>query len=604
VAIAGATNASYTIASAASTDAATYEALASNSAGTVKSNASTVTVTSSGAPQITSQPASQTVPAGSDASFSVTASGSPAPTYQWRKNGTAISGATAATLVLRSITSADAATYTVLVTNLAGSVLSSNAVLSVGAPPVFTVQPATQAVNLGTYVALSATASGVPSPALQWFKNGVAIPGANYGTLAFSSITSSDLATYHVTATNSSGSARSVDATLVVAGPPVITSQPTAARVPAGSTVTFAVEATASPAPTYQWKKGVVNIAGATTSKLTLVNVQLADEGDYRVEVSNSVGWIQSSKARLQVTDPTTTATNNAGGKTGNGKPGTAKTETETTAETAGSASRIINLSVRSRAGTGDDGLIVGFVIGGSSAKSMLLRGVGPTLGDFGVADALFDPTLKLYSGSEMTASNDDWSNEANAVEIVGTSARLGAFSLPEAGADSAMMARLATGAYTLQLNSKTSASGVALAEVYDAAASDPSSLVNLSVRTAVGTGADAPNVGFVVSGTTPKRVMIRAVGPTLAAFGVTNVLADPQLEIFREGVLLDTNDNWSGDPLLAETFARVGAFALADDKSRDAVLFMTLMPGAYTVVASGVNSGTGIALVEVYDVP
>jgi hypothetical protein len=155
-----------------------------------------------------------------------------------------------------------------------------------------------------------------------------------------------------------------------------------------------------------------------------------------------------------------------------------------------------------------------------------------------------------------------------------------------------------------VQVNGKDTATGVALVEVYDAAATNPANLINLSVRTNVGAGADAPNVGFVVSGTAAKRVLIRAVGPTLAAFGVPDVLADPELQIFKGGELLEANDNWGGDPALAAAFARIGAFGLADGNSKDAVLLVTLQPGAYTVVASGVNSSTGIALVEVYDVP
>jgi hypothetical protein len=266
--------------------------------------------------------------------------------------------------------------------------------------------------------------------------------------------------------------------------------------------------------------------------------------------------------------------------------------------------SRIVNLSVRSRAGSGNSGLIVGFVIGGGASKPMLLRGVGPTLGNFGVPNVLSDPTLSLYSGAVVTASNDDWAKGSNVSQIVATSARLGAFTLPDASVDSALMANLDTGAYTVQVNGKETATGVALVEVYDAAASNPASLVNLSVRTNVGSGADAPNVGFVLSGTEARRVLIRAVGPTLAAFGVSDLLADPQLEIFKGGVLLDSNDNWGGDPALSAIFARVGAFSFADGKSRDAVLLVTLQPGAYTVVASGVSGTTGIALVEVYDVP
>jgi hypothetical protein len=265
--------------------------------------------------------------------------------------------------------------------------------------------------------------------------------------------------------------------------------------------------------------------------------------------------------------------------------------------------SGLVNLSVRANAGTGADGLIVGFVINGSSSKSVLVRGVGPTLRDFGVTGALSDPQLSLYSGALMTASNDDWSANENAIQIAGTSVRVGAFGLADQTSDSALMATLENGAYTVQLSGKGSASGVALVEVYDAASSGSGQLVNLSVRAYVG-GSEVPNVGFVVAGNTPRKVMIRAVGPALGAFGVTDSISDPQLELFRGSTRVDQNDNWGGSATLSSTFAQVGAFGLSDTASQDAALVTTLEPGAYTVVVTGVNGSKGVGLVEVYDVP
>jgi hypothetical protein len=164
-------------------------------------------------------------------------------------------------------------------------------------------------------------------------------------------------------------------------------------------------------------------------------------------------------------------------------------------------------------------------------------------------------------------------------------------------------MATLNTGAYTVQLNGKES-TGVALVEVYDAAANGFARLVNLSVRAQIGEGSEAPNVGFVIAGTGPRRVMIRAVGPSLEAFGVTDAIRDPQIELFRGATRIDQNDNWDGSDTLSATFALVGAFGFADNSSRDAVLLTTLDPGAYTVVISGMNGAKGIGLVELYDVP
>jgi hypothetical protein len=243
-------------------------------------------------------------------------------------------------------------------------------------------------------------------------------------------------------------------------------------------------------------------------------------------------------------------------------------------------------------------------VIDGAQAKPVLVRGVGPTLRQFGVSGALLDPQLALYSGATVAAANDDWGSNENVAQIVGASARVGAFGLVDQASDSALMASLAQGAYTVQLTGKETSTGVALVEVYDAASNNDAQLVNLSVRTYIASGSDAPNVGFVIAGPTPRRLLIRAVGPTLGNFGVNDAVSDPQLELFRGNVRIDHNDNWGGGTSFGDTFAQVGAFGFAEASSKDAVIVTTLEPGAYTVVVSGVKGAKGIGLVEVYDAP
>jgi len=141
--------------------------------------------------------------------------------------------------------------------------------------------------------------------------------------------------------------------------------------------------------------------------------------------------------------------------------------------------------------------------------------------------------------------------------------------------------------------------SGVVLVELYDAGAGNSPRLANVSARNHVGTGGDLLIAGFVVDGVGPKSVLIRAVGPTLAAFGVQGTLADPKLQIFQGERLVAENDDWS--PSLATAFGRVGAFSLVAG-SLDAALTLTLQPGAYTAQITGVNGGTGEALVEIYE--
>ncbi|MDP3073491.1 MAG: immunoglobulin domain-containing protein [Opitutaceae bacterium] len=168
------------------------------------------------APQITTQPLSQTVTSGANVTFTAAALGSPAPTFQWRKNGTGIAGATNATLTLPAVTTADAASYTLVATNAAGSATSNTATLTVNTAPQITTQPASQTVNVGASVTFTAAASGTPAPTLQWRKNGTAIAGATTAALTLPAVTAADAASYTLVATNAAGAATSNPATLTV----------------------------------------------------------------------------------------------------------------------------------------------------------------------------------------------------------------------------------------------------------------------------------------------------------------------------------------------------------------------------------------------------
>ncbi|MBL9190565.1 MAG: immunoglobulin domain-containing protein [Opitutaceae bacterium] len=630
VAIAGATEATLSLIGLGSGDAGNYTVIATNVAGAVTSNTCVLTVVVpppppsnpnppsnptpppppppppgnppgpgpvNTAPSIIVQPTSlQTVVAGTSASISVVASGSPTPTYQWRKNNVNITGATGYSLSLPALTAADAAVYSVVVSNSSGSVVSGNATLVVQAKPAVVRHPAAQAVSIGARASFTVSVAAIPGASYQWRKNGVAIPGATASALQLPSVSAADFGNYSVVATNSLGTVTSFDAPLQLAAPPVIMAQPASQTVAAKSNVTLTVEASGAPTPTFQWKRNGVVIPGATGSVLTLKGVTTADEGVYLAEVSNSIGYALSAAATLTVTDST-----GVGGSTGGGDGAGPTPPTQPSVV----ASKIVNLSVRSTAGSGADVLIVGFVVGGgTSGKPVLVRGVGPTLGLFGVAGTLGDPTLSLHTGAVMTAANDDWGSNANATLIEQTSARLGAFALPALSADSALMSTLPAGAYTVQVAGKASGNGVALVEVYDAAAANSGTFINLSVRARVEAGPETPNLGFVITGTTSKRVMIRAAGPTLSAFGVGDVLADPKVQLYQGSRLVAENDNWGGDAIMTAIFAQVGAFGFAEPTSRDAALIVTLAPGAYTAVISGGGESSGVALIEVYDVP
>jgi len=274
------------------------------------------------------------------------------------------------------------------------------------------------------------------------------------------------------------------------------------------------------------------------------------------------------------------------------------------TVRKAVSTTRLVNLSIRSSVGVGDQTLIVGFVIAGSDPKPVLLRGIGPTLAGMGVANANPDPRLTLFDrhGTPLQ-ENNDW---GGAEELAAAFAALGAFPLPPTSKDSALYTSLQPGVYTSHLGSVAGANGVGLAEIYDGDLHTSTRIVNASARTVTGGGDNVLIAGFVLVGDAPKTVLVRGVGPSLVAQGVgaASVVADPQLSLYRGGVRIDGNNDWAGSPALKYAFHTVGAFDLDSDNSRDAALLATLDPGAYTAVVSGANNTAGVALVEVYETP
>jgi parvulin-like peptidyl-prolyl isomerase len=260
-------------------------------------------------PTISTPPTAQTACVGGKVTFSVTAAGKAPLSYQWRKDGTAISGATAATYTIGSVTAGDAGSYTVVVTNAAGSITSAAAVLTVNVPPTITAQPAAQSACPGKSVLFSVTAAGTPPLAYQWKKDGTPIAGATTAIYTVPVVTSADEGTYTVVVTNSCGSVTSTPAALSLGAAPTITSEPTAQTVCAGQSVELTVAATGTPPLTYQWLKDGVEIAGATAATYTIPAAASTDAGAYSATVANSCGTVTSRTAALTVsTAPTITA--------------------------------------------------------------------------------------------------------------------------------------------------------------------------------------------------------------------------------------------------------------------------------------------------------
>ncbi len=300
--IGGATGTSYTVADAQPGDAGSYSVVVSNIAGTVPSANAVLTVNV--APAITTQPADQNVNQTSNAVFSVEATGTPAPSYQWRKDGTPIGGATGTSYTVANAQPGDAGSYSVVVSNIAGTVPSANAVLTVNVAPAITTQPADQNVNQTSNAVFSVEATGTPAPAYQWRFNGTNISGATDSSYVLADAQPANAGSYSVVVSNVAGTVTSADAVLTVNVPPGITGQPQSVTVAIGSNVTFTVTATGTLPLGYQWRFNGTNLAAATDSAYTRADAQLADAGSYSVIVSNLAGMVTSDDAVLSVTQP------------------------------------------------------------------------------------------------------------------------------------------------------------------------------------------------------------------------------------------------------------------------------------------------------------
>jgi autotransporter-associated beta strand protein len=299
IGIIGANASTYAIASAADSDVAGYTVVVTNIYGTATS-APPATLTVIDPPVITSQPQSRTNNAGTTATFTVGYTGT-APGFQWYKGLTAIGGATTATLTLANVQDADAASYSVVLTNIIGTVTSSNATLTVIDAPVITGQPQSRTNNAGTTATFTVSYNGT-APSFQWYKGVAAIGGATTATLTLANVQDVDAASYSVVLTNAAGTVTSSNATLTVIDAPVITGQPQSRTNNAGTTATFTVVYTGT-APGFQWYKGLTGIGGATTATLTLANVQDVDAASYSVVLTNAAGTVTSSNATLTVID-------------------------------------------------------------------------------------------------------------------------------------------------------------------------------------------------------------------------------------------------------------------------------------------------------------
>ena len=273
-------------------------------------------------------------------------------------------------------------------------------------------------------------------------------------------------------------------------------------------------------------------------------------------------------------------------------------------------APRLSNISTRAFVQTGDNVLIGGFIIQGTQTKRVIIRAIGPELTQYGVPNALFNPTLELHDRmGALIGSNDNWQHTIiggiitmNQVQDIRNSGYA-----PGDGRESAIIADLSPGNYTAILHGVNNMTGVALVEVYDLSANADSILVNISSRAFVQTDDNVMIGGFVIQGTQPKKVIIRAIGPELTRYGVPNALPDPTLGLHdHTSALIASNDNWQttviGGVITKDQVTDIQNSGHAPTQPTESAIIATLPPGNYTAIVRAKNIIVGVALVEVYD--
>ena len=252
-----------------------------------------------------------------------------------------------------------------------------------------------------------------------------------------------------------------------------------------------------------------------------------------------------------------------------------------------------LNLSTRGLVSVGDNVLIGGFVVSGTKPKNMVLRALGPSLSGFGLSDVLSDPVLKVYDHSgTLIAINDNWQSDPQHFVVASNGLA------PERLSESAIARSLAPGAYTVIVSGKDATPGIGLVELYDISAQANSKFENISTRGSVGTQDNILISGFIIGDVDSATVVVRALGPTLAAYGVSGVLSDPTLTIYdSHGSIIASNDNWQDDP----NASLVEKNGLTPANASESALVLHLPAGKYTAVVRGANDGTGVGLAEVY---
>lgn len=462
-------------------------------------------------------------------------------------------------------------------------------------PSAATLALSTTSARPGDTVTLTASAEGSPPRTYEWYRENAggralvavtAVPqwsftvaGREFGTFPDDGNFSVKVRNaYEPDVQSHPNDGATSPALALEVNPPALAliEQPTQLSSPTGRDLTLAVTAADGFGVLYEWRReGQIISPASTLNRLTLENVTAADAGVYSVTLLREEDDTQLTSAPITVT--------------------------------VDDVARFVNLSTRTLAGPGERTTILGFALDTppNVARRVLIRGVGPGM-NVTLPGRLADPRLTIYDANQtVVASNDDW---ASSGLTAGDFDAIGAFALPPGSRDAALVLTTSQrGTYTVHLTGADPTPGLALIELYE---NDRVAhrIVNLSTRAYVGLGDAVAIPGFFIAGSTPKRVLVRAVGPALTGL-VNEPLANPHLTLFGGmGIMLASNDDWAAGTAseveaLEAAFAAAGAFPLPRG-SADAALVVTLPPGGYTAIATGVNDTTGVALVEVYELP
>ncbi|PZR73394.1 MAG: hypothetical protein DLM73_10790 [Chthoniobacterales bacterium] len=494
--------------------------------------------------------------------------GTGSETFQWRKNGVNIPGATDQLYIINSVSASDAGSYDVVVSNSCGSDISAPVTLTVYS---FTLSPNQNFGVSGSPGIVNVTSTG---SSCSW----TAVSNASFITInSGASGTGNGTVGFTVAANPNSGQRTG---TMTIAGLTFTVSQD-------GTNCSYSIAPTSQTLDANASTKTVAVTTNAgcnwtATSNDSFISINSGANGTGNGTVTYTVAANFNTTQRI----------------------GTLTIAGQTFTVTQGAAPGLVaNVSTRLPVGQDPNALIQGFIVQGpaGSTKKIIVRALGPFLQQFGITDFLANPALDIFDGNQVkVASNDNWRTTQVGGLITGDQfAEINASGLaPTNDAESAIIANLAPGQYTAVVRGSGNSVGTGLVDAFDLSGASPAKLVNVGTRGLVQPGDGLLTAGFIVQNGS-VRVVIRAIGPSLTQFGITNALADTTLQLRDQfGAVVRENDDWQSDPTQK---AELEATGLQPTNNFEAALVATIPPGQYTAQVRGKPEATGTGVVEIY---